>query len=260
MSFRAAYLGACCFLHFAVLPAQSEREAYLFTGIVYDEDLLPVPYTHVIARGTGNADVTDRDGVFQVYIRPTDLLSFYNITTRDTAVVVSVDHPFARVVLTRKVYPIGEAKIFSWGSSYGEFIEEVNRLGTEPTLSEKLSLPVRDDAYVPFDMDEDRLGSLGFFINSPVSFIYYNLSKHERSARKAYRLRRDNELIQWFNELLSRENISSITGLTDQDLEHFIIFLNERMSTTYHNSELDVLTEVHLLWDQYREMERRPQE
>ena len=48
---------------------QDDKLAYLFAGVVYDEYLRPVPYTQVVAHGTGSGDVSDSLGIFNIYIR-----------------------------------------------------------------------------------------------------------------------------------------------------------------------------------------------
>jgi len=47
---------------------QTDTKAWLFSGIVYDNNFNPLPYTHVIAKGTGKGDITDINGVFSLYV------------------------------------------------------------------------------------------------------------------------------------------------------------------------------------------------
>jgi hypothetical protein len=234
------------------LYAQSENSAFKFTGIVYDERFTPIPYTHVIAIGTGQGDMTDSLGIFTIYIRESDRLSFYNITCHDSVVSVTKDQKTFYIKLRRRVYKLKEAKIFDWGSSYEDFKEEVNRQGVPQSQGEKMGLPTQDPDAIPFDLDEKKIKSPGFLLASPISFFYYNLSKHEKGIRKAYKLKQDEELIHLFEATLSSENISRLTELKGEELEEFMVFLNSNLRCNYHCGEIDLLSEIFALWEKYK--------
>ena len=64
MIYRINLVIALLCIAFIQLQAQENTRAYKFTGIVYDEYFNPLPYTHVLAAGTGQGDVTDSLGIF----------------------------------------------------------------------------------------------------------------------------------------------------------------------------------------------------
>ncbi len=232
--------------------AQQDKMAYLFTGIVYDDFYRPLPYTHVLAQGTGVGDVTDSLGVFSIYIRKHDQLSFYNISYQDTSRFVTVNDQGFYIILKKRYFVLKEARVYDWGSSYGEFIDEVKKQGEFVSEGAKMGLPVQDPDYIPFNMNERLLQSAMFFFNSPLSYLYYNMNKKEKGARKAYQLEKDKELIEKFEEVLGKENISYITGLEDDKLEKFMLYLNDHMMCDYHCNEIKLLTEIHYIWKQYQ--------
>jgi hypothetical protein len=236
-----------------ILHAQQDIKAYLFTGIVFDSDYNPLPNTHVIAKGTGQGDVTDEHGVFIIYIRERDQLSFFNLTCNDTSAIVNKDLSPFNIQLKRRVYLLKEAKIFEWGSTYDEFPDEVKRNGVPVSKGKELGLPTQDPFAIPFYLDDEKIKSTRFLISSPVSFLYYNLSKREKAIRKTYRLEKDKEQIDLFEQTVSPQNINAITGLQDRELEEFIIYLNLQLSCTYQCAELELLTEIYSIWNQYRE-------
>ncbi len=221
--------------------------------MVYDEYFRPIPYTHVLAIGTGSGDVTDTLGIFSIYVRSNDQISFYNISFQDTARFISKDEKGFYIILRKKYYSLREARVYSWGSTYGEFLDEVKRMGDPVTKGEELGLPIQNPNYIPFEMDEKKLKSASFFLHSPISFFYYNMSRLEKGARKAYELEKDKALIDIFEETLGEENISYITGLEGEELEAFFIFLNTHMLCTYKCSEFQLLTEIYAIWDVYKE-------
>lgn len=235
--------------------AQADNLAYKFTGVVYDEYYNPIPYTHVIASGTGKGDMTDTLGIFILYIRESDKLSFFNLTFNDTTVSVSKDQAYFYIKLRRKVYELQEAKVFDWGSSYGDFLEEIKREGIRETQGEKLGLPQQDPDIVPFDRDEKKIKSAGFLIHSPISFLYYNFSRREKAARKAYKLQQNKDLIATFIQTLSADNIQSITGLAGEELEAFLIHLNSHLHCDYTCGEIELLSEIYSVWEAYKQHE-----
>jgi hypothetical protein len=241
------------------LSAQEEHRAWLFTGTVYDEHFVPVPYTSVVGHGTGQGDMTDSMGIFSLYVRATDKLSFYNISFRDTTIYVSAALSGIHLKLKRKVYALPGAMIFNWGSTYSEFIAEVQRQGVQETIGEKLGLPRQDPGVIPFDMDEEKIKSGGFLLNSPVSFIYYNLSRKEKGARRAFRLKQDQALIDRFNRVLGPTNLQHITGLEGKALEDFMIYLNKELTCDYQCSELQLTKELLRIWKKFKEMQEMPE-
>lgn len=234
--------------------AQEDQRAWLFTGTVYDEHFVPIPYTNVVAHGTGQGDMTDSMGIFSIYVRAADQLSFYNISFHDTTVFVYAARPGIHVIMKRKVYKLPGAMIFNWGSTYPEFMAEVERQGVPEQMGEKLGLPRQDPGVIPFDMDEEKLKSGGFLLTSPVSFFYYNLSKKEKGARRAFRLQKDQEMIDRFNRVLGPDNLQRITGLEQEALEQFMIYMNQELSCDYHCTELQLTTELLRLWERYKEL------
>ena len=147
-----------------------------------------------------------------------------------------------------------EARVYDWGSTYGEFMDEVKRQGDVVTEGEKLGLPVQNPDYIPFNMDEKFIKSPRFFFNSPLSYFYYNMSRLEKGARKAYQLEKDKEEIEKFEEILDKQNISYITGLRDEELEKFVLYLNDHMMCDYHCNEFKLLTEIHHIWKVYQSL------
>lgn len=260
MKFRnLIHLSVIMNLSLCTLAAQEDRQAWLFTGTVYDENFVPVPYTSVVAHGTGQGDMTDSMGIFSLYIRASDQLSFFNISFHDTSIYVYAGRPGILIRMKRKVYALPGALIFNWGSSYQDFIAEVQRQGVQETMGEKLGLPQQDPGVIPFDMDEEKLKSTTFLLNSPVSFIYYNLSKKEKGARRAFRLQQDQEMIERFNRVLGPTNLRHVTGLENKALEEFMIYLNQELTCDYHCSELQMTRELLSIWENYKEIQDTPE-
>lgn len=235
------------------LAGQARDSVFVLTGFVYDGMYRPVPATHVININSGIGDVTDTLGIFRLPVTLHDTLYFRNIVFRDTLVPAASIHRKRYIRVKEKYHPIPEARIFDWGNTYEEFREAFITMPQEQSMGEKLGLPRQDPGYIPYDMDEENIKSVGFLISSPVSFFYYNLSRKQRSARRLFRMERNAWKQKAFDEILNRSNISSITDLTGDELDRFLLFLNERMRCDFNCPELEIYTEIHALWELYRD-------
>jgi len=225
----------------------------LVSGVVYDGQFNPVPYTHVIGLNSSATDVTDTLGIFHIYVNEPDTLLLLNIAFIDTLVPVAGEEGFLTVHLRDKYYNLKEVKIFDWGSSYSDFKNALVNMPVEESLGEELGLPRQDPDYIPFDKDEAYIKSANFLMHSPVSYIYYNLSRKQKSARKVFRLEKDRNKIELFNSYLSPEAVKSMTGLEGKALENFIIFLNVNMQCDYHCSEMEIISEILRLKEIYNQ-------
>ncbi|MBN2697860.1 MAG: hypothetical protein JXR52_03485 [Bacteroidales bacterium] len=241
------------FLTDAAAQISGNDTAVFLSGIVYDELYHPLPYTHVIGLRSHHADVTDTLGIFSIPLMEGDSLWFRNIAFRDTIVAVSRKPESLAIQLRNRIYPLPEAKIFSWGSTYEDFKEAFVKLKVPEPIGEKLGLPRQDPDYVPFDMDEEKLKSAGFLIHSPLSYLYYKLSKKEKSARKVYKLNKNSERIERFWALVNSQKVSEMTGLTGKALDDFMAYLNSSLTCDFNCSEFEILSEIYRLHEAYKE-------
>jgi len=256
MSARVWICAATATLLFKV-PAAGQQEDSLIhlTGIVYNELFRPLSASHVINLNSRQGDVTDSLGIFQLRAAPADTLLILNISYRDTLITAARIRAFPQIVLKSRFYKLEEARIFEWGSTYADFKQAMVEMPEQESLGETLGLPRQDPGYVPLEMDPRRVKSPAYLISSPISFFYQNFNKQAKSARKVYWLEMNEEKMEQFTRIISSENLSSITGLTGDRLMNFQTFLNDRMQCDYNCSEFQLYTEIHALWDFYREIE-----
>ena len=258
MSFRIIIPVICTlFLMQPRLHAQAADTIINLSGIIYDESYIPVLATHVININTHKGDVTDSLGIFRLPVHPGDTLLIRNIAFRDTLVPVMVVHENRHIRLRRMRYQLQEARVFKWGSSYEDFREAFIEMPMQQTLGGSMGLPRQDPGKVPLEMDEKAVKSAGLLLTSPVSFFYYNFNKHAKSARKVYWLKKNQEKQDQFEDLVSAENVSDITGLSGLDLQDFQLFLSQRMVCDSHCSELEIYSEIYGLWNVYQDLRER---
>jgi hypothetical protein len=236
------------------LSAQSDDSIYMLTAIVYDEVFHPLPASHVINLDSHQGDVTDSLGMFSLPVRPSDMLLIRNIAFQDTMVSAALITEHPHIQLKRRYYQLQEARIFEWGSTYTDFREAMIQMENQQTLGESMDLPRQDPDYVPYDMDPEVIKSPAFLITSPISYFYQNFNKHAKSARKVYWLKKNQEKIDQFAQIISGENLASITGLTGNELNEFQAFLNDNMECDFKCSEFQLYSEIHALWETYKKI------
>mgnify|MGYP000355269325 CR=1 FL=1 len=258
MSFRSILLLFCALLLTqSRLHAQSADTIIQLSAIVYDELYIPVSATHVININTHLGDVTDSLGIFRLTVHPSDTLLIRNIAFRDTMVSVQEIHEKRHIRIKRRRYELEEARIFEWGATYDDFREAFIDMPVQQTLGASMGLPQQDPEKVPLEMDEKAVKSAGLLFTSPVSFFYYNFSKHAKSARKVYWLKKNQDKQDHFDAIVSADNISEITGLQGSELENFMLFLSRRIVCDMNCTELAIYSEVHGLWKVYQELRER---
>ena len=258
MSLRILLPCSCLlFLMQVSLAAQTGDSLFQFSAIIYDEAFIPVPASHVINMDSHKGDVTDSLGIFRLPVRMDDTLLIRNIAFWDTLVSVVELQAHGTIRLRRRHYQLQEARVFEWGATYEDFREAFIGMPMQQSLGASMGLPQQDPDKVPLEMDEQAVKSAGLLLTSPISFFYYNFNKHAKSARKVYWLSKNQKKQDEFDSIVSRENLSGITGLSGIKLEQFILFLSGRMVCDLNCSELDIYKEIHSLWKLFQELDER---
>jgi len=244
--------GLFIILYTCCLSGQDADSSYRFSGVVYNASYQSMQGTHVINMRSHQGVITDELGGFYIQVQASDTLFIRNVAYRDTLVAVANTGPSHSIVLRVRYYSINEAKVFPWGSSYEDFREAMVETQVPQTLGESLGFKRQDPDYVPYDMNEAKLKSIGFMLTSPISYIYHNLSKKEKNRRKVYWLKRNKEKHGILDNILSPENLASVTGLSGDALLDFMVYLYERMVCDQKCSELDIYKEVYSHWEVYQ--------
>jgi hypothetical protein len=241
-----------------ITRGQTGDSAFMLTGIIYDESFRPVQSTHVINMDTRAGVVSDSLGIFRIPARVGDTLLFSNIAFRDTLVSARRFSGNPVIQLRRAYYTLLEARIYPWGATYGDFRKAIIEMPNRQSLGESLGLPRADPDYITFNMDEDFLKSPVFLLTSPVSFLYYNLSRKEKSRRAVYWYEKNREKHEVFDTLTGPENISEITGLSGDDLLEFMAYLFQNMGCDFSCSEFQILQEIYNHWEVYQRLHPPP--
>jgi len=221
-------------------------------GMVSGKDFVPLEGTQIINLDRGVINFADSAGIFRIRARKNDTLLFRNLNYHDTVIAVKNPMMFYRLEMSRKMYAIKEVKIYTWGSTYEDMKKALLEMPSQPDLQEKLGLPVADPDALPFYLDEEALKNPWFAISSPVSFLYYNYNKFEKSRRKVHYLEQTEDKRKVFEETFSRENVTSLTGLKGEALDSFWIYLNENLICDMNCPEMQVLEEILVHFERWK--------
>ena len=100
-----------------------EAEDYLVTGIVTDENELPLPGATILLSGSGTGTITDINGKFELEVpngEQTLLISFIGYLTRE--IIVSPDNRFVQVNMKPNVEALEEIVVVGYGKQKKESI------------------------------------------------------------------------------------------------------------------------------------------
>jgi hypothetical protein len=125
------------------------------------------------------------------------------------------------------------------------------KLNNEPV---DIGLPKVKQGIPPL-LDQKYIKSLGFALNSPISFFYYNFSKVERSRRKAYELRNEREQYAIIDSKINRLKMQHWTGLKDQELDKFILYCDFSFNYMLTTKEYDLILKVKEKLEDYKRIE-----
>jgi hypothetical protein len=239
------------------LNAQPADTVWNLNGIICDDLFVPVPATHVINIHTHQGDVSDSLGIFRLQVRDSDTLLILNIAFRDTLVAVASIPGNRHIVLLRKVYPLDEARVFVWGSSYDDFKEAFIEMPMQQSLGASLGLPRQDPGYVPLEMDEKAVKSAGLLLTSPITFFYQNFNKKQSQPGKSTGWRSTGNSMKGLKASSAAKTSQKLPGLYGPRLLAFQSFLLEKMVCDFHCSELEIYKEIYGLWTVFQELDAR---
>ncbi|MCB8995653.1 MAG: carboxypeptidase regulatory-like domain-containing protein [Bacteroidales bacterium] len=222
------------------------------SGTIVSSENLPVPYTHVINLRTGRGMASDSSGRFKIRAFSRDSILFRNLSYEET--IQSAENIISgdTIRLTDRYFAIKELRIYTWGSSYADMRAKMKSMPVTENIAEKLGLPQQSGNPVSNFRNPEVLSNPLFAYTNPVDFLYYNLSKKEKSIRKVMEIESNAELIKRFESVYNRNTIGNLTGLADEELDKFLIYLNLNILCDFHCTEIQVVKEIFSIWEEYK--------
>lgn len=139
-------------------------------------------------------------------------------------------------------YPLAEVEVFVFGT-YDQFKEKVLSLDLPESKTEKLERRLLDEAR------EVAIGNTEI----PRGFSFSLPSKYDISLRKVQELKEVEKRQLELHLKYNRDIIARATGITgEEELDRFIVFCNERVWFTPKTSLYDILVQIKIWYDLFR--------
>ena len=231
---------------------QDSDSVHSYKSIVSDKLGNPLPYSHIINLRSGRGATSNNSGIFEITAKDEDSILFRNVSCVDLVITASDILKLDTIQLETKLYSINEVKIFEWGSTYQDFGAKMMSMPVTKSWTEKLGLPQQTGNPIPNFKNADILSNPLFAITNPVDFLYFNLNKKQQSIQKVIEFQNNEDKIRKFEAVYNRKSISALTGLTNEPLDSFLVFLNSNFVCDFRCSEIQIVTEIFKQWELYK--------
>ena len=217
-----------------VIPAQS-----LFKGkIICNNE--PVDFAYIMNNETKYAVESTDGGIVKLMASENDTLIFRCLGYRDTSFVINKDmlnNENYLLEVSKQEYALDEVKVV-WFYSYESFKQAFLNLKLDAPY--KLKLP-------PIDMNE-VLKDRYFAKENPSLGITFYLSSAQRTENAL-----NNHEKRWarYNNLTSKENLASFTGLQGDSLNSFILYLRSRPNINPDLTDYEIMASVKVAYENF---------
>lgn len=208
-------------------------------GQVRQENGLAVGNVIVINQRMKSGSFGKSDGSFEIRCRKSDTLSIASLgylsrqLSFSDSVFKSVYTPV--VFLDQKVYDLPTVEIFA-PRDLEKIQEDIMKLG--------------------YDEDDFKLSGLNA-LASPITFLYQEFSKRERSRRLAAQLENEDRKRELLKELFHHYVDYEIITLSENEFDEFIDFLNVSDEFMKYSSQYDFLIYVRDRFKDYKAWKRQ---
>jgi hypothetical protein len=217
---------------FAVANAQSER--IKINGKVYDPDNPSVYYSlMIINKSTQHGILGEPDGTFTVYAQKKDTIIIgcmgYQTTKITFADSVYKEEYTIKIPLQKLSITLKQVEIFA-PRDLDKILSDIERLG----YSKK--------DYVISGIDA---------VQSPITFLYQQFSRRERSIRKVAELQNEDRKRELLKELFQKYVDYNIINLNNEQFDAFIDFCNVSEEFLKYTSQYDFIMYIKYKFNQF---------
>lgn len=240
-----------------LLTAQDYKASVALKGQVVDSvSGTGIAYMQIFNESTRRFVISDTAGHFEIELKGTDTLVFTCLGYLGKVHIIHVSYTgkIQIIRLIPYIYPIEEVSISKY-RDYKQFQKEFLLVQPEQKL-EIAGLPKPKYRETPTMLDTNYLRSSEFLVFHPISFLYYNFSKEEKSKRKVYYLQRQQREQVLIDRKYNRELIEKITGLSGEEITKFMWFCNFSHQFLYEASELEIVQKVDEKYQEYKQLNR----
>jgi hypothetical protein len=202
-----------------------------------------IQFAHIINQTSGYAMISDTLGYFRILADLNDLLiitaiGYYNlpVLVNDSLIHLQALRIFR---LIPRIYPITEVKVGQLGT-YEQFKNNFLKLDL-PEPEHQMHPSVVPDIEKGIDT-LDLIGPIS--VMSPISAMYYLLSKEGKSLRKLEKINEEELFLKQVEHKYNPEMLARITGMEGEELYDFVTFCNFSPEFLLEASEYEIIEAV----------------
>lgn len=220
---------ALLLIHLVLMPVLwAQGNLQTLNGLLLDEiSGKQISFATVLVSQTGQGVITNELGRFRMQVLPEDrlIIQVINYETLELEVPDSLLDQAQLCVIKLKPlhYELDEFSVD------GE---------------KKTPMALKSDVF------QERPKVYEFFV-SPISYVYYFLSKRERRKRQLVRMIEQEELMATFAHLYNRETIAQYAMLEGRDLDRCVIYCNANIELSRGDSDDDIKRKILLTLSDY---------
>ncbi|KPK87654.1 MAG: hypothetical protein AMS27_01995 [Bacteroides sp. SM23_62_1] len=202
-----------------------------------------IQFAHIINQTRSHAMISDTLGFFRILAGSYDFLlitaiGYYNLPVILNDSLVRLKELMVLKLIPR-IYPISEVKVGQLGT-YEQF--KYRFLNTDLPEPEHQMHP----SIIP-DIEKgiDTLNIIGpLSVMSPISAIYYLLSKEGKSLRKLEEIKEEEQFMKQVEHKYNLEMLTRITGMQGEELYEFTTFCNFSREFLLDASEYEIIEAI----------------
>jgi len=120
---KIIFLLLFCFYFVITIKAQ-EIKYIQFSGIVKNEDIIPLPFVHIVLKNSHKGAISDYRGLFSIIVEENDTLIFSFVGYKNSEIIIPTSLPTSNyakdIILERDTIKIDEVIVLPW-NTYEEF-------------------------------------------------------------------------------------------------------------------------------------------
>lgn len=234
-----AFLVILSLLVVSGLAGQTDTSKVIVAGVVLQENGMPVGNVIIINKRLKLGAFGKSDGTFRIECRKTDTLSITSLgyLSRTICFIDSAIKPLytPKVFLDQRVYDLPTVEIFA------------------PRDLEQIQADIMKLGYNEKDFMLSGLNAAA----SPITFLYQQFSKRERSKREAAQLWNEDRKRELLKELFHHYVDYEIITLNEAEFDEFIDFLNVSDDFMKYSSQYDFLIYVRDRFSDFKNWKRQ---
>jgi hypothetical protein len=222
--------------------AKSQTDSLIeVSGYLRDDQSLPIPISVIVVSGSNKGIFGNSDGSFSIQCKRQDTLLFtsFGFLTRTIALADSiwdVSKPIT-IFLDRRIYRYSTVQIFGQ-RDLSKIQDDIRKLG--------------------YDEKDYRLSGINA-LESPITFLYQQFSKTERSKRLVAEMENEDKKRELLKELFRIYIDYDIIQLDNKEFDAFIDYINISDEFLKSISQYDFILFVKERFQDYRIYIRRQQ-